>query len=348
MARKIRKLGQLDTHGVSLVDRGANKKRFAIVKTERDVNITKLLVDVIEKGEMPGDSDEFDKMCKDEGLEGQAAETFKAIVKLAGTYKDHDAMKSALVKALPKFLGMDNTTAKSADLDEEEDEDEDEDDPTMTTTKKSEDGTAVVVAATTVEKTEVQKAEEMSEAVAKAVKAQLEVVTKSQEAIIKSLTEQVAKADSDRRDAQWIMKAEKDLAFVPGQTTEQLAKMLKGLEDKDAAFAETQFQALKAMSLQMQAITKQRGYTGSAQPNSGAVANDAFQAILKAAEPAVAATVNVVKSYDSSKALGVKPVQITKAAEYEAVTAALVADPALYEAYLNEHPEQTNQGPSRR
>ena len=340
MARKIRKLGQLETHGVSLVTRGANKKTFAIIKSENDVSTTKLLVDVIEKGDMPGDPDEFDKLCKDAGLEGQAAETFKAICKLAGTFGDHEPMKKALKTMLPKMMGFADsdepkpTTSDADDVDDEEEEDDMAD--KTEETKKAEE-----VAKAETERIAKQEAD-IKASVSAQVAAQVESIMKSQEAVVKSLQEQVAKAEGERRAAVWLQKAEAELKFVPGQTPGEMAILLKSLEDSNPALAESQFKIYKAMSAQMQSITKSRGFTGNAQGTGTqtAQADDAFQAIMKAALPTVEAKVNVVKSLEGVK-YEHSGDRITKAAEFQAVNDALVADPSLYDAYLQENPSQT-------
>ncbi len=99
-AGKITRLDNLDTNGVAIVHRGANNKRIALSKRDgADVTvetIEELFLEIIAKGDMDLDEQAVDDMCAKAGLDPQAAETFKAIMKLAYAYRDSDAMKGLL------------------------------------------------------------------------------------------------------------------------------------------------------------------------------------------------------------------------------------------------------------
>ncbi len=332
-AKKIRKLGSLDTRAVALVGRGANKQRFAFAKSENDVSFTKLLVDIIEKDDM--DDEEMEKALKKYGMNDAKCATAKGIMKLMGTYKDDDAFMKMMKEHLPKMFG-------------EGDETDDEDDPTMTTETekaeklKKEEAERVAKAATDdaarsemIAKADVDKM--VQEQVAKAIEAS----QKATDAIVKSLQEEVKKQADNARLTEWVAKADRDLKYIPNQSAEQLGKMFFDLPE---AIAQTQFTAMKAMSESMKSITKSRGFSGETPFAGRAGGEDAFQAVMKAAEPLASTTVAVVKSYDNLK-LPANSSRIAKAAEYEAVTQALYADPSLYQAYLDQHPEQTSRGP---
>lgn len=99
-AKAATKLSDLDTKGVALVRRGANNKRIAMTKGANgeliDDTIEALFLEVIAKGDMAMDDAAVADMCAKAGLDPQATETFKAILKLAYAYQDSAAMKGLL------------------------------------------------------------------------------------------------------------------------------------------------------------------------------------------------------------------------------------------------------------
>lgn len=339
-ARRIRKLGSLDTQGVSLVDRGANMKRFAIAKREAetvkvDAKYLKLLMDVIEKGDMPtgheDGSSEFDKLY--DGLDDAGKETLKAIGKLYAAQKDSEAFKGAL----GKMLGLPGQPGAPATKDAEG--------------ASAGDGKAGgpkaekagVEASEEGDGTGEEEETEMSKSVKKALA--------DQQTVIKALQADLKKTRDDARKAEWVAKAERELAYVPGKTSEQLGEMLFNLEQADKSMASTQFEVFKSLSAQMKDITRARGYVGET-PFKGGAQADAWQEIMKSAtgdRGQLDAAMTVVKSRDgfAENVKYMKADQITKAAEFEAVASFILANPAMYDSYLAEHPHQTRVGPPR-
>ncbi len=96
---KATKLTKLDTKGVAIVDRGANNKRFCLAKadgTEVDLTFEEMVLEVVKGGEMPLDEKAIEDMGARSGLDPQAIETFKAIMKLRHVYRDNAAFNGLL------------------------------------------------------------------------------------------------------------------------------------------------------------------------------------------------------------------------------------------------------------
>ena len=314
------------------------------------MSVTKLIIDVIEKGEMM-DEEEFEKACKAAGLDDSRMETCKAIHKLAGVHKDDaavmDFMKAHLQKLFGKPDPKEDKEQQMADAEAKKAEE--------LAKAEAEKAAKAAADAAAAKATDDKKGEDVMKAeVERQVAAKLEAITKSQESVIKSLQEQVQKQADANRKAEWIRKAEKELAFVPGQSSDELGTMLFDLEKASEASAKSTFETLKKTSESMKAITKQRGYTGETQfKGSGAGADDTFQQIMKSAtedKEAMAGATEVVKNFAGVKEVAPgslngrvmsKGEQVRKAAEYQAVSDFILAHPEMYDQYLAEHPEQT-------
>lgn len=108
MSAKITRLTNLDTRGVAVVKRGANNKKIALFKGAdgSDLTFEEMVLQVIQKGDMPLDEAAIDDMCAKAGCDPQMAETFKAIMKLSYVYRDSDTMKGLLKAAFGGPPGM--------------------------------------------------------------------------------------------------------------------------------------------------------------------------------------------------------------------------------------------------
>lgn len=114
MAKDIRRLAELDTLEVSLVTKGANKKRFALIKSEgADMDA---MIEAVLKVDLEGE-DKVDAVLKAEGYSDKAQKAFKAMYKLAAGFKDE--MPEGMMKRLAKMCGYgmeeQSATKKSAD-----------------------------------------------------------------------------------------------------------------------------------------------------------------------------------------------------------------------------------------
>lgn len=229
----------LDTLGVSLVKRGANKKTFAVVKAaeETDMNLTETLKNIVAEGTIE-DAAKVEAVAKAEKLTEKGTEALKAVVKMAEAFKDEPGLLAAIVKSMQDGSSDESVKGKSkkakgkAQIDD--DGEEPGDDPEM----------------------ESKKALAKSlEAIPAAVRAQLEPILKAQQSQVEAAKAQVAqlqaivKAETDARmEREWLTKAEKHLTHVPGKKPAELAKVLKGLADVSADVAAQQFELLKAAS----------------------------------------------------------------------------------------------------
>lgn len=92
------KLTALKTTGVAVVTAGANGKRIALAKGQNgeDITFEELALAIIEKGDMPLDEKAIEDLCLGAGLDAQATETMKAILKLSHVYRDNAAFKGLL------------------------------------------------------------------------------------------------------------------------------------------------------------------------------------------------------------------------------------------------------------
>jgi hypothetical protein len=146
------------------------------------------------------------------------------------------------------------------------------------------------------------------EAIFKAQKDELETVKKS------------LKDETDKRQmAEWVEKTRTDLSHFPGKSTEEIAKMLKDLNDLNPTMAQAQFESMKAASAAIKngAVLKSQGGRGEPVDNSAEIQIDKLALTL------------VEKSADN------------KLTKEQAVAKVIAQNPALYEQYLNEHSKQT-------
>jgi hypothetical protein len=340
-AGQVRKLTDIETLGVALVTRGANKKKWAVTKGDEgtDMTITQLIAQVIQKGDMPMDEGALDKMCASAGLDKQAAETFKAVVKLSSAYKDSPAMLKMLKDELPKMLGggeqspgqteqgQDGDAGNSAGATENDSaaQGDGEKENEMSTQKSdTTSATQKPVAEANDGKSDVVKAAEAQVAELK------ELLTKQQsdfQSVIKGMQDQLSVERDERLKNDWIAKAEKELQFVPGKTAAELGSMLFDIEKKvSREMAETQFGVLKASSVSLE---KSEIFRPSGTPGKGTDGKqDAVTQLLAKADV-------VLEKSDILKGEGTS--EMHKA---QAVAKALELHPQLYAAYLNENPAQ--------
>lgn len=103
-ATQKQKLTNLDTKGVAVVTSGANGKRFALAKSKlgADPTFEQVLAEVLKSGDMPLDEKAIEDMCMSAGLDAQATETFKAVMKLAHVYRDNAAFNGMLKQQFAK------------------------------------------------------------------------------------------------------------------------------------------------------------------------------------------------------------------------------------------------------
>lgn len=98
MAATIRQLGKLQTLEVSLVPKGANKRRFALRKGDTMDEILKAVLELDLDNE-----EQIDKILKADGMSDKARAACKAMLKIATGFKDE--MPADLMTKLAKLGG---------------------------------------------------------------------------------------------------------------------------------------------------------------------------------------------------------------------------------------------------
>lgn len=317
MTKKVRALENLDTLGVSLVKRGANRKRF-IKKAEgiMDSDTIEILKTILE--DVPAENEANAEEIFKTGIDEKAQGAITGLARLMSSFKDvlsPDYIAKAaelagmedITKALHRDLpgerqpeAADGTivrnpgkvTAKSGhkNKDKDKDEDKNKDKPVF----KSDDDIP----------------EHMKEQLEKLWKSNEEAIKKAEAAEARS-----SKLESEALVKSFIAKAEKDLNSVPGKADE-IGMLLKSLHDQNP---ET---AAKVESLLKSA-------------NSALNESDIFK--VYGSSRAGSSTVN-------TEIEGLAKEMVTKSEKgisyAEAYVKAMDSRPELYNQYLQEHPKQ--------
>lgn len=241
--KNLNELTDLHANEVSLVDRGANKKkRFPIFKEETmDEQLQEILKAVLET-EVDEESQLADWIEKQKVSEkGQAA--IKSALRILSAYKDElpkgalDQLAAAAGYPSPKG-GYPEPKSKGKEKEEKE-----------TKVKK-----------------EIPSLTPETEAIFKAQEAEINALKERNDEIQKAL-----KAEQDKRELEtWIAKVKEELAYYPGKSVQELGEQLKKMNDVDPELAKSQFELMRQASsaLKESAILKERGTPGGA-PASG-------------------------------------------------------------------------------
>jgi len=305
---------RLDASEVSLVRRGANKKkRFPIFKSEEeDMSDNQEVLKAVLETEIDGEEtlkEYFEKAkVSDKGIAA-----VKGALRILSSFKDEmpgDIMgKLAAIagykqekqeeeppmypepkdkKKIKKWLDeMPEDLRKQFELKEESEEEP----------VKKEDLPE-----------EVQKAMEDQDKKLADMQAENEKINKALE------------AEKDKRELEeWTAKARTDLGHFPGKSAEELGQMLKDLNDANPEVAKTQFDSMKAAS---EAMKSSELLTEAGVIAKSGLSGSTWEKVNKMAD-------NLV---EKSEDLG-----MTKE---KAITKVLDNRPDLYEKYLEEHPRQ--------
>ncbi len=174
----------------------------------------------------------------------------------------------------------------------------------------------------------IAKAADADKKVADAEKkaAELEAVVKTQNEVLAANTSAVKKMQDDLRLQGWVSKAEKDLAFIPSKTAEELGQMLFDIDTLNPAMAKSQFELLKGQAgvIKSSNLFRPAGAGGNA-PGS----QNAWDEANKRAEGLVSKSA--------------KPGDTVEVAQARAIDAVFKADPALYSRYCAEQ-QNINRG----
>ena len=296
---KINELTDLKALEVSLVDKGANKKkRFPITK-EQDMELDKEILEAVLKTEVDEEADLFEYLEKAK-LSPKGQNAVKAVLRMLNAYKDE--LPSDVLNKLADVAGY--PAPKEAKKQKEK---EDEYPAPKKKAKKPEEEEEMK------EKEVKKELTPEAEEILKAQKTELDDLKKRNEEVTKALKEETDKRELD----DWIRKAETDLAFYPGKNAQELGESLKKMADLDPEIAKTQFEAMKAASdaLKESNVLKEAGDFGKSTEGS------AWSKIQKMAEGLVE------KSADAA---------FTKE---KAVALVCERQPELYTQYLLENPQ---------
>ena len=225
MSKELTELRNFKVKEVSVVDKGANKKkRFPIFKQESNKMNEEIIKAVLET-EVEGEANLQEFIDKSELDEG-GIDAVKGALRILSSFKDK--LPQDTISKLAEVAGYDKPVIKQAK----------EEKPPVKEKQKEEE----------------EEEEEMSkslEGLPEEVKKQFEEIQKAQEEKDKKIEalEKSLKAEKDRRELEeWVSKAREELDGIPGKTSEELGKELKALADANKELADSQFETLKKSS----------------------------------------------------------------------------------------------------
>lgn len=318
-------LDEIHTGEISLVKRGANKKkRFPFYKSEDGMpNMQELLENVL-KTEADGE-ETFAEVLKELKVSEKGEGAALAALRILKSFKD-ELPAEAFLK-LQEAAGVEKAKKQKGEMEDEEDEEEM---PFPNFKKKSDvkkwyesmpEELRENFVLKEADEPEEEPVNKEIEAVMKAHTEEMEAIKKENEEVRKSL-----EAERDARELEgWVAKAEKELSHYPGKSSQELGSMLHKLHKSDPDMAKEQFDTMKTTSetLQKSELFREAGGTSFSKSLDD---GSAWSKIEKMAEGLVE------KSEDLS---------MTKS---EAIWRVMDSPrgAALYEQYLKEHPKQTH------
>lgn len=304
----VHALEDLDTLGVSLVHRGANKKTFALFKSEKNkpmkTSEIKVLKAILEDEGPLENADRIEAIIKEHDMNPKAGMALKGAMKIIEAFRDE--MDDESVKSIKALFGEE----------EEDDDDKKEEKSTAKAEEEEEETTKAEEDDMSADKAK----KELSKGIPEALRPQMEALWKSQkEAVAKAAElEAVLKAErNERLNREYIAKAEKDFSAMPVNSGE-LAMLLKGLNDADPKLTAKLETILKAAN---EAIGK------------SSLLNEVGSAAKSQSGSAMSRLEDIAKSM-VSKAEG----KLTPAA---ALVLAMEQNTDLYTEYLAENPAQS-------
>jgi hypothetical protein len=225
--RSESELLDLQASEVSLVDRGANKKkRFPVFKEEQMDEILKAVI------ETPVDEeDTLTEYFEKAKVSDKGQNALKAALRMLSAYKD-ELPKDVLDK-LAAAAGYPSPTSKAKK--ENEDEYPYPEPKAKAKVKKEDDKMDEE------KKVEVKKVEDE---IRKAYDDKIAALTEANVKIEKALNE-----ERNRRElGEWVEKAKSELSYFPGKSAEEIGKSLKALNDFNPEMAKADFEEKKRIS----------------------------------------------------------------------------------------------------
>jgi hypothetical protein len=305
-------LTELDTIEVSLVTRGANGKTVAFTKAAEQPNTDPQFVEVlkslVESGEIDG-AEAVETIVKDTKLSSKGADALRAALKIVSAFRDEAGMPAAFAQVV-KMSCSPTTEKDSTPGASDEPDGEDDEDAEVPQNKKRSAKMADAQAASNPP----QKAELPAE-----VRAQVDALQKAHADAQKQISDlqSVLKAERDERvTKEFVTKAEKDFAHVPGKSAQEIGAMLKTLNDIDPKLAATQMELLAAIdaTISKSAAFREVGIASSTGADDAYVELQKVAVDLQKSDPALTRAKALVKAQETR--------------------------PELYQAYLNQNPAQ--------
>jgi hypothetical protein len=297
----LTEIKNVKTDEVSLVDKGANKKkRFPIYKQESPMN-----EDII-KAVLETQVDEetgIDEFIKKSELDETGAQVVKGALRLLAGFKDK--LPTETLSELAKVAGYEEPVVKAKE--------EEEIPPKKKNEKEMEE-----------DEEEELKMKKSLEELPEEVRKEFEAIHKAQDDKISELTKanevfaKQLKEERDRRETEeWVAKCKEHLAALPGKTAQEHGESFKKMADADPELAKEQFAVLKAAADAVKEGNLYKELGGRGEDTTGSV----MTKINKAA--------NELRKSDSNLS------------KEQAFMKALENDPKLYAEYMADNPAQS-------
>ena len=263
----------LETLEVSLVKRGANKKKFALAKKESE-NMKDLTAAILAA---PGEIDPALAEVLKEALSKEAEAVIADAFKMLSAVKDE--MSGELFAKISEALGFGKA---------EEDEAEEEAPEAAAEEAPAEEAPEAPAP-------DEEEEEEAEKSIEKSDDPKVAALFKEHEDL-----KALYKAEMEtKRAAEFVAKAEADFANIPGATVEQVGGLLKDLHDLDQGIAERVESVLKGT----QALVENVGVLGEAGSRAQApAANDAdgrIEAMARSRVEKSGGALSLAKAYEA-------------------------------------------------
>lgn len=243
-SKNTNELVELETVEVSLVDKGANRRTFAIRKAEKR---TMQVIDAILSAPFEHRAAVAEHLKKME-MSPQATEAVEAAMQLLSAVQEE--MPEDMMKQLMAMAGM----AKEEEEEEEAEKAEgDEEEEAPEATEEAAEALADEGAEAAEEETEKEDDEEEMQkrlaALPKDMRGMVEQLWKSNRSEIakrEELEGQIKKAEQEKRLGNFITKARADFSSLPAKP-EELGAFMSGLDVEAAAFAQSLLKSANEM-----------------------------------------------------------------------------------------------------
>jgi phage-related protein len=239
MTTQTTSLTNVKTTKVSLVDRGANrKKRFPFFKAENYMKTFEEILEAVLQTEVDFEK-QLGEFCEVEKISDKGAQAVKAALRLLSAFKEE--IPQSVFGQLSKLSGFEDPKDPEAEKQVKKLEGEIE----QLKKAKSEDKTVLKIEDLP---EEIKKQFEDQKGELEATKKQNEKLEKGYEEILKSLE---TERDIRKRN-EWQSKVEKDLAFYPGESVEDMTSELMELEKQNPELAKKHFERMQKVSKAME------------------------------------------------------------------------------------------------